>query len=261
MFSSPPGRILRSAELATLADRAGRTLDEVAHLGGWPALVALGLRSGPVAAFLDEEVLTSLDHDQHRLLGVVAALGGADGVLLSELTGIDPGPALASLPMVHHVDGWYRAHDLWLEVFSPRHLARTQQELLRSAVEHLLNRGQPDRAVELACRGDQADLIIRSLRDAVITGRVEESETLRRWLDLIPEEVAHHPITSHVEGLLEQSADPTTERSRNLFERAAEGFTTLGDTEAVVSAVAGWRSFSPTPTVGRRGTGASGLAF
>ena len=229
---------LNSAELTTLAERAGRAPDEVAHLGGWPALVALGLRSGPVAAFLDEEVLTSLDHDQHRLLGVVAALGGADAAVLGELTGIDPGPALASLPMVHHVDGWYRAHDLWLEVFSPRYLASTQRELLRPAVEQLLSRGQADRAVELACRGDQDDLTIRALRAAVIGGRVEEPETLRRWLNMIPQEISHHPIARHIEGLLEQSADPTTHRSRDLFEQAADGFATLGDTEAVVSAVA-----------------------
>ncbi len=229
---------LDASELASLASRAGRRADELAHLGGWPALVALGLQSGPIASFLDEEVLTSLDHHQRRLLEVVVALGGADDTLLNQLTSIDPGPALGSLPMVHHVDGWYEAHDLWLEVFPARDLAATQSKLLRPAVEHLLSRGQPDRAVELACRGTQPDLIVRALREAVIAGRVEEPETLRRWLSLAPDAIAHHPIAAHVEGLLEQSADPTTDRGRELFEQAAEGFTALGDTEAVVSAVA-----------------------
>ncbi|MEM8706596.1 MAG: hypothetical protein AAGE98_09075, partial [Actinomycetota bacterium] len=52
---------LSAEDLRTLSGRAGRDAADVAHLGGWPALVALGLRSGPVPAFLNEEVLGSLD--------------------------------------------------------------------------------------------------------------------------------------------------------------------------------------------------------
>ena len=229
---------LDTADITTLAARAGRTAAEVAHLGGWPALVALGLRSGPVADFLDEEVLTNLDDDQRRLLSVVVALGGAGDTLLTELTGIDPGPSLGSLPMVHHTDGWYGAHALWLEVFSLDSLEEIRAELLRPAVEHLLAAGEPERAVELACRGAEVDLIVRALREAVITGRVENQETLRRWLTLIEEPAATHPIATHIRGLVEQALDPTTSRCRELFERAADGFAALGDTEAVVSAVA-----------------------
>ncbi len=229
---------LGGPDLATLAAAAGRPVDDIKHLGGWPALVALGLREGPVAGFLDEEVLTSLDGEQRHLLSVVVALGGASDALLRSLTGLDPAERLAELPMMNHRDGWFQAHDLWLEIFSADELATTRGAHVRPAIDYLLKHAHAERAVELAFRGGEPDLVVRCLREAIIGGRTEDPETLRYWRASLPPDSPPHPIITHLQGLIEQSIDPTTDRSRAHFEKAADGFTALGDTEAAVSAVA-----------------------
>ena len=229
---------LSEPDLATLADAAGRSPSEVAHLGGWPALVALGLRSGPVPDFLNEEVLTSLDESQRTLLEITVALGGANSEMLEALTGIEPSGPLGDLPMVQHHDGWYRAHDLWHEVFDQARIADQRHRQLRPAVTYLLDTGESVRAVDIAIRGDEPDLTIAALRAAVIDGRVEDTDLLKRWHDAMDGAVATHPIALHVRGLLEQSIDPTTDRCRAAFADAADGFAALGDTEAQVNSIA-----------------------
>lgn len=224
--------------LAALATAAGRPTDDVAHLGGWPALVALALRSGAVTDFLDQEVLTTLDSQQRTLLAVAVGLGGASARMLAAVTGIEPHAHLADLPMIQHHDGWYRAHDLWRQVFDPATVAQASATHRRPAVDYLLAHDQPVRAVDLALLGDDDELITRALRHALIAGRVEDPETLKRWHDLLGSPVNNHPAATHLTGLLEQSNDPTTDRCREAFERAAAGFGALGDTEAQVSSIA-----------------------
>jgi LuxR family maltose regulon positive regulatory protein len=229
---------LDRAELTELASRAGRTADEISHLGGWPALVALGLRSGPVRDFLDEEVIATLDHDQRNVLALLVALGGADDSLLTALTGIDAVRAIDELPMIQQVDGWYEAHQLWSQVFTGEAIEIARETHQRGAIEHLLSSGRPGRAVELACRTDQHDLVIRALHQAIIDGHVEDIDVLGRWLPMLPEEVRRHPLSLHIEGLIEQATDPTTERCLELFRKAADGFEALGENLGVVSAMA-----------------------
>ncbi|MEO0493154.1 MAG: hypothetical protein AAF081_07050, partial [Actinomycetota bacterium] len=229
---------LSDDHLRTLSDRAGREPADVAHLGGWPALVALGLRSGPVPAFLNEEVLGSLDDSQRTLLATMVALGGASADMLQHLTGIEPAQPLADLPMVQHQAAWYRAHDLWQEVFDPKLIAATRAEQLRPAVAFLLEQGRTIRAVDLALRGDEDDLAVTTLRAALISGRVEDRDLLRGWNARIGPAMERHPVTSHLRGLIEQSIDPTTERCRAHFAAAADGFAALGDLTAKVASVA-----------------------
>jgi DNA-binding SARP family transcriptional activator len=229
---------LDNAELSELARRAHRPLSEIENLGGWPALVALGLRSGPVRQFLDEEVIDSLDHDQRQVLALVVALGGADDDLVDTLTGLDAGQAIGDLPMVHRSQGWYEAHTLWSEVFSTTTIETARRTHQRGAVEHLLDRGRTRRAVDLACRTGQSDLVIRALRAAVIAGHVEDVGLLRRWLPMLPEEVRRHPLALHIEGLIAQATDPTTARCLELFQRAADGYEALGEVDGLVNAIA-----------------------
>ena len=229
---------LDQAELTELARRAGRPRTEIDNLGGWPALVALGLRSGPVRQFLDEEVISSLDDDQRRVLALVVALGGADNDLVHALTGLDAGQAIGELPMVHRSEGWYEAHALWSQVFPSETIEATRRAHQRGAVEHLLARERPGRAVDLACRTGHGDLVLRALRAAVVAGQVEDIGLLRRWLPMLPDDVRRHPLAHHIEGLIAQATDPTTTRCRELFQRAADGYEALGELEGLVNATA-----------------------
>jgi len=234
---------LNQDDLASLAARAGRRPEDVSHLGGWAALVTLGLHSGPISGFLNEEVLGSLDEPQRHLLSIIVSLGGVDSPTLQTLTGVDPAKQLANLPMVQHDGGWFRAHDLWREVFSAEEIKTSLNTHLRPAVEALLESGNPVngnavRAVDMALRSSEDDLIIRTLRESIISGGVEDPETLRRWKNQIPPHLDTHPLSTHIEGLLLQSTDPTTDRCRDRFERAAAGFAALGDGHAEVCAVA-----------------------
>lgn len=229
---------LDRAELSELAERAGRAVADVENLGGWPALVALGLRSGLVRQFLDEEVIATLDADQRELLAIVVALGGADDELLRSLTGLEVGASFGELPMVHRSDGWYEAHALWSEVFPPETIDTTRTTHQRAAVEHLLGRGQPGRAVDLACRTAQSDLVIRALHETVIAGHVENVEVLKRWLPQLPDDVRRHPISHHMEGLVAQATDPTTAQCLELFQKAADGYEALGELDGLVNATA-----------------------
>lgn len=229
---------LDRAELVALAERAGRPVDEIESLGGWPALVALGLRSGPVRQFLDQEVIGSLDDDQRRVLALVVALGGADDALLTALTGIDATTAIDSLPMIQRRDGWYEAHALWSSVFTDAEIEHARRTHQRGAIEHLLADGRAGRAVDLACRTQQSDLVLRALHETVISGQVEDVDVLRRWLPLLPDDVRRHPLALHIEGLIEQAIDPTTDRCLELFQRAADGYEALGELRGLVNATA-----------------------
>lgn len=225
-------------ELVELATRAGRPVADIEGLGGWPALVALGLRSAQVRRFLDEEVIASLDDDQRQLLALVVALGGADDDMLSALTGIDAPASIGDLPMVQQFDGWYEAHALWSEVFTVEEIERSRERHQRAAIEHLLESDQPGRAVDLSCRAGQSDLVIQALRETVIAGQVEDVDVLRRWLPRLPEDVRRHPLAHHIEGLIEQAIDPTTDRCLELFTKAADGYEALGELQGLVNAIA-----------------------
>ena len=225
-------------ELVELAERAGRPVADIESLGGWPALVALGLRSGPVRQFLDEEVIATLDDGQRQVLALVVALGGADDELLTSLTGVDAVTAIADLPMVQRIDGWYEAHALWSEVFTRDEIDTARETHQRAAIEHLLDKELSGRAVDLACRTHQSDLVIKALHSTVIAGQVEDVDVLRRWLPLLPDDVRRHPLALHIEGLIEQAVDPTTERCLELFQKAADGYEALGELQGLVNAIA-----------------------
>ena len=230
--------VLSTDEIDLLAHDAGKDAADLAGLGGWPALVALKLRSATVGSFLNEEILTGLGADQRSILEVVVAIGGGDRDLLSHLTGLDVDNALGGLPMVHRSDGWYEAHDLWSTVFASADLSGVGTTHFRRAVDHLLDNGRAVRAVEIARRSGEVDLIQRALHAALIVERTEDTARLRLWLDDLPDELGSHPLRHHLLGLVRQASDPTTDDCRESFEQAAAGFATLGELEAQVSAVA-----------------------
>ncbi|MEM9464546.1 MAG: BTAD domain-containing putative transcriptional regulator [Actinomycetota bacterium] len=216
---------LTDAEIRELAGGVDDA-DGVFDLGGWPALVSLGLQTRNPAAFLDEEVLASLDGDQRRALDLVVTIGGADGELAKTLLGSTAVTTLRSLPLVSEAGGWFVAHDLWgTVVVEPEGAAA----LRRAATDHLLDRGDAGHALDLALdHPDDVD-VDRILRAAGVPGWHVHPDRRRRWLDRLPAERRRSGAADYLAATVERDRDAGSSEARDLFARAAERFRSEGD--------------------------------
>ncbi|MFN8021784.1 MAG: hypothetical protein U0Q03_09685 [Acidimicrobiales bacterium] len=198
------------AEVAALARSAGRPTEQVAGLGGWPALVRLGL-AAPVGAdrdFLVEEVLAALDEAHRTTLLALALLGPADDTTVSQVVGrpVRVADALRGVPLVSRTpDGRHDAHQLWdvalRSSFEPEVLHRLQER----AIEVLLAHDQTARAAQIALdMGDSAALD----RVALATVRTHLNhipvDTVQPWLDAA---VHHGPAMRVLDGMVRYTTD------------------------------------------------------
>lgn len=224
---------LTADEITDLAgDRDDGGLDD---LGGWPALISLALQARGVRSFLDQEILRSLQPDQREVLEVVVALGGADAHLIGTVLGRDVVPTLRSLPLVHEVDGWFEAHDLWTNAVE---MPADVGVLRVRAVEHLLVRGDASHAVEQCLRTGLDELLATALRHAVLPGWSVPIERKRSWLERLPATVRDLGVGHYLAGLVARDADAGSLRSRDHFAAAAQRFSDEDDVEAEVLALA-----------------------
>ena len=224
---------LTSDEITDMAgDRDSAGLDD---LGGWPALISLALQARGVRSFLDQEILRSLQPDQREVLEVVVALGGADADLIGTVLGRDVVPTLRSLPLVHEIDGWFEAHDLWANaVEMPADVASLRER----AIEHLLQRGDAAHAVEQCLRTGLDHLLGTALRAAVLPGWSVPIDHKRSWLERLPSTVRDLGVGHYLAGLVARDADAGPLLSRDHFATAAQCFLDEGDVEAEVLALA-----------------------
>lgn len=224
---------LTSDEITDMAgDRGSVGLDD---LGGWPALISLALQARGVRSFLDQEILRSLQPDQREVLELVVALGGADADLIGTVLGRDVVPTLRSLPVVHEIDGWFEAHDLWANAAE---MPPDIEALREKAVQHLLQRGDAVHAVEQCLRTGLDDLLAIALRQAAMPGWSVPIERKRSWLERLPSRVRDLGVGHYLAGLVARDADAGSLRSRNHFATAAQRFVDEDDVEAEVLALA-----------------------
>ena len=225
---------LTDAEIHELAgdDRDSTRLLE---LGGWPALVSLGLQTRNPGAFLDEEVLTSLDAEQRRALDLIVTLGGADRELAETLLGSAAVPTVRSLPLVSEAGGWFVAHDLWSTVVvEPGDAAG----LRRAATDHLLHRGDAGHALDLALdHPDDVDFD-SILRAAVVPGWHVHTDRRRRWFERLPADRRSSGSAAFLAATVERERDAGSRECRELFAAAAERFREEGDGAAEAHAAA-----------------------
>jgi len=229
---------LSPVEVAMLADREGVDVGRVADLGGWPALVSLALRSRDARDFVTEEVTAWLTHDQRRALTVVVAIGGADRRLVEALIGVKADKVLAGLPLVHEIDGWFEAHDLW---HGPLRGALTQDQrtdFQRQAVQLLLAWSEPARAVNLCLASEQPEALADALEAAILTVDAPDPSVLRRWLSAIPDPTRQLPVGRFLSGLVTRADAPASVQCLELFEQAAAGFRAVGHTAGEVESLA-----------------------
>ncbi len=181
-------------EVAALAVSAGRSADQVRGLGGWPALVRLGL-AAPVGAdrdFLVEEVLAALDDDRRTTLLALALAGPADDATVSRVVGRPVGVAdeLRGVPLVSRTsDGRHDAHQLWDDALRSSFDPAVLRSLQLRAVDALIEHDQAAKAAQVALSmGDLATLD----RVALATVRAHLNhvpvDTVVPWL-----EAAEHP--------------------------------------------------------------------
>ena len=163
------------------------------------------------------------------------ALGGADAELIGTVLGRDVVPTLRSLPLVHEVDGWFEAHDLWANaVEPPAEIALVREK----AVQHLLDRGDAVHAVDQCLRTGLDDLLGTALRQAAMPGWSVPIERKRAWLERLPAAVRDLGVGHYLAGLVARDADAGSTRSRDHFATAAQRFLDEDDVEAEVLALA-----------------------
>lgn len=202
---------------------------------GWPALVEMGRRGDPTR-FVGEEVLGLLADGERALLDALVALGQADLDLLAALVPGAHEAALASVPLVHFTAGRWAAHDLWREL-----LPQPDPSLVRSAIEHLVDRGRASAAVDLIVRlpgtAADGDLAERVVRAAIVDSGVGVSHEIAAWDRTLQGRLPDGPASALLAGLVARLDDPAGDRCRDNLQAAAAAFEVSADAAGEVAAL------------------------
>ena len=221
-----------------VGDEVAESLAPSVLNAGWPALIELS-RRGSGANFVSEEVLDLLDPNELAALEALVALDGADADVLDAVgVGASAG-VLNDLPLVHRRDDRWAPHDLWHDLLTIDDGRRSQ--LHETAVEHLLDRGDPEWALELTWRlrgsvtGDA--LGERALRDVLVARDVANPADLHRWARLAPDVDRRRPATLLLDGLLRRLESPGSDDCVERLQAAAEASADAGDADGEVVAL------------------------
>ena len=227
---------LDDEEVATIATQNNADLHSLTGFGGWPALVSLAARTNAVIDFLDEEVLGWLTDDQSRSLIALVTLGGANDALLDRVTGCGAA-SVADLPLVHEHNGWFEAHSLWSEPID-RRIDENEARLIRTTgIEALLEAGDLHRAVDASIRAGNSELLDVAIRRIIVEPMAFDRGEVRRWWNRLPGDLLNSAAGNYLAGLVAQGEDPTNPTGRDLLSSAAEGFRSIGDSDAEVAAL------------------------
>lgn len=192
--------VFDAADLAALAELRGRPGLPLEASGGWPALAELWLTpggSGAVGEFLVEEALRGMPSDAAEVVELSTVVGAIDGALAGALLGrpVDLAALLRAVPLVETDGVWFRAHPIWREGTGGRHRTAGADDLRRRAAALLLERGEHERAFDLAVAGGEVALALDALAGACIEWfEVGDRPDLRRWVERLPAGAAEHPV-------------------------------------------------------------------
>jgi LuxR family maltose regulon positive regulatory protein len=235
-----PDLAFAGEDLVAFAALRAISVDQIADLGGWPALAELrAAGSGDtVDDFLTEEVLAGLSADARHAVAVVAALGGADQALLDAACGpgVDIDGLMAPVPLAAGDEaGWYAVHPVWADRLADDLGADERREVQRRGGRALAGRDL-HRAVELltaaGAHDDLRAVLRRECRAQDLTASVEG---LGRVHDQLPPEVRAAPEGELVAGVAVTSSD--LDRASRLLASAASRFADAGDDDGLLCAV------------------------
>lgn len=150
-----------------------------------------------VVEYMSEEVLEALDADRRDALMRIAVLEEFSAELVCEITGVEGEQFIAGLERdslfvvrVAGRPGWYRLHPLFRDLLRRRLHAlnpHREMELLTSAAEWLLARGEVGESLECLCRAGQWDAVIaRALAEGERALDAPHAVVIRGWLERVP---------------------------------------------------------------------------
>lgn len=221
-----------------LGDDAADALSPAVGAAGWPALIELS-RRGSGADFVSEEVLDLLEPTELAALETLVALDGADAGVL-DAVGVAASPdVLDDLPLVHRRGDRWAPHDLWHDLLTIDESRRAHVH--ESAIEHLLGRGDPEWALELAWRlgGTVTGVALgeRALRDVLVARDVAKPADLHRWAQWAPAVDRRRPATLLLDGLLRRLESPGSDDCVERLDAAAAASADAGDADAEIVAL------------------------
>lgn len=193
----------------------------------WPAFVELAARgSMRPERYLHEEVVHDLGTERLRSLAAFAFVGGGDDRLCRVVTGDDLVTLLADIPLVRWTGDEAQLHDLWVELLADRLDDAERERIGALAAGHLAELGDHERAIDLHHRTGRPDRVAAEIGDAIrlgVDGGLTERQ-VRRWLGLLPPGFDDDPAHLLARGVVEREQDPTSDRSLELFDRAASEY-------------------------------------
>jgi len=223
-------------ELASIAGQTNADVARLVGLGGWPALVSLAAKSTDVIDFLDEEVLGWMSDEQAKVLTTLVVLGGADDELLQRVCG-SGASTLFDLPLVHEHNGWFEAHDLWADAIARKVDSDEAAATRTTGIEALLDAGELHRAVDASLRAANSELLDVAIRRIIVEPMAFDRGEVRRWWSRLPSDLLETAAGMYLAGLVAQGDDPTNPTGRKLLSSAADGFRSIGDSDAEVAAL------------------------
>lgn len=239
-------------ELAELATAKGRSPEELAGVGGWPALVELALAAGRGGSdsYLRQVVLGRLTDRQQRWLGALDAIGGGDVELAAASLGDDPASldgaartefgALALVPAMQILaGGGFQPHALWHDTLQALNDAAARDDIGRRAAAELMRRGDHDRALDLFARCHDLDGMCAVVVDSCTSDTWRYPlHTLQRWRDQFPATAAGRPEAKLLDALTGREGATFDDGTVAALLESAAAFRERGDVGAEVSALA-----------------------
>ena len=205
---------------------------------GWPAVLELSSSSGPVDAYLWEEVLANVSPERRRDLARLSGLEWVDAARVAAFTGRDQSVAelVTGLPLTSFdPDGAARLHALWEDVLKDVDRSWTEDELTR-ALDHLLSTSHYREAIGFCTRENRERELPEVVRQLIRGWIHEPVVALETVIALLPEAMREEPLGLLLRGLLRMRTAPSS--ARPLLEQARAGLVHEGDLAGELAAVA-----------------------